>query len=279
MVKYNFKFFPIFNVKILIMDIIFSADDFGKNTLVNENILKLVRKKKIDRVSVMVNGHFSDEEKKQLIKAKVKLDLHLETKNYFYKEGNRGFNFLWVYYLGRDDIIDKEEQVGTGGSRPAHTQPVRKRIWPISVEEVRKDWQAQIEKFIKIFGQKPDGLSSHEHVHFFPPYFSLFLDLCQESKINFVRFGGKGIKNQYSPIGLILAFLNQINRRKFKRFQSKYLRLKSTDYLMSLDWLKNPVEYSKRMAKIAEKNQKKSIELVCHLDKQKEYEFLKNMKK
>ena len=57
---------------------IFTADDFGKSELANRNILRLAEAGKLDRVSVMIDGGFSEREIEKLLAADVKLDIHFE---------------------------------------------------------------------------------------------------------------------------------------------------------------------------------------------------------
>ena len=57
--------------------LILAADDFGGNYLANQNILKLINSKKIDRVAVIINGSLREAEIESLKISGVKIDLHL----------------------------------------------------------------------------------------------------------------------------------------------------------------------------------------------------------
>src|SRR3989339_287063 len=59
-------------------NLILTADDFGKSGQANKNILRLTEAGKLDRVSVMIEGDFSEEEIKNLLGSGVKLDIHFE---------------------------------------------------------------------------------------------------------------------------------------------------------------------------------------------------------
>jgi predicted glycoside hydrolase/deacetylase ChbG (UPF0249 family) len=54
-------------------------------------------------------------------------------------------------------------------------------IYQIDVTEVKKEWQAQIELFVKAAGKKPTHLDSHHHSSFFSPvFFRAMLELAKE---------------------------------------------------------------------------------------------------
>src|SRR5665647_1861281 len=61
--------------------IIVSADDFGQSPGVNTDILKLLSLKKLQRISVTINGKFSPEEIHLLINSQAAIDLHLDFFN------------------------------------------------------------------------------------------------------------------------------------------------------------------------------------------------------
>lgn len=219
--------------------IIFSADDFGKSDTANRNILNLAKLGKIDRVSVMINGNFSKEEVSELLGSKIKLDIHLElSKN---KEEYNGIFIRSFLFLGK--------------------LFVRKN----NVKQVSENWEKQVKKFLKIFDKAPDGLNSHEHVHFFPPYFKIALKLCQKYKISYLRFGSKGTITDGNKIGWILKILNLISNNK-----SRVADIDSSDYLTSLDWIKNYSVFSRQLPG-------GSTELVCHPEREKEYKLLKTI--
>jgi predicted glycoside hydrolase/deacetylase ChbG (UPF0249 family) len=138
-------------------NLIITADDFGKSAKANENILNLAKAGKLDRVSVMIDGEISDDEVNELLALNLKLDIHLELiwqkRRRNLLEDNtlrQGIVFL-VNYLRGDWPVPENPRSGA--------------------RSVRREWKAQIEKFRKIFGRTPDGISSHEHTHYFPVYF------------------------------------------------------------------------------------------------------------
>lgn len=191
--------------------LIISADDFGKSHLANKNILTLARTGRIDRVAFLIDGDIENLEVAELLNFGVKLDIHLNLKKF--KSGpdesrsvfKRGVLFLWLYFSGQ----------GTSS-------------------RVAADWERQIKKFEEVFGKKPDGLNSHQYVHFFPPYFKIILRLGAKYQIPYLRFGKIGITEGANSISGILTWLWKINNSRFKKFF-----FDSSDFLASYDWIRD----------------------------------------
>lgn len=223
--------------------IIFSADDFGRSEVANRNILKLAKLGKIQRVAVMIHGTINSEEVKKLLKTDVKLDLHLtvsriSNKDLRFKNSlNRLARFIFLYLSGKTNT-----------------------------EKVLLDWEEQIQNFQETFNKLPDGLNSHEHIHFFPPYFKITLALCKKYKIDFLRFGKKEVIPMSNLVGKILNLLNKIDKKYFKKDDKN---ITSSDFLISLDWIEN-------LDKILKKNTTGTIEIVCHPEREEEFRQLKN---
>ena len=60
-------------------------------------------------------------------------------------------------------------------------QPLLKQLSDIKVEEVKREWQAQIEAFLRAAGHKPTHLDSHHHSSYFSPaLFRAMLELAKE---------------------------------------------------------------------------------------------------
>ncbi|MDD5490140.1 MAG: ChbG/HpnK family deacetylase, partial [Candidatus Moranbacteria bacterium] len=140
--------------------------------------------------------------------------------------------------------------------------------WPVpehprsGTASVKREWKEQIEKFRRVFGRTPDGISSHEHVHYFPPYFSIALGLANHYKIPFIRFGKKGFAGEKNSVYLILKIMRWINRKKFFRSD-----ISSSDYFTSLDWVGNKRNFLRKIP-----NGK--IEIACHPEREDEMEMI-----
>ncbi|HBR79430.1 MAG TPA: hypothetical protein DEA46_03320 [Candidatus Moranbacteria bacterium] len=222
-------------------DVTISADDFGASPRANKNILALIQENKIDRISVMIKRNFSKEEIKLLRKSNLKIDLHLElfTDQELKLKKNtllRGISFFIGYLRGE-----------------------------FYHSRVKKMWTEQIFEFEQIFGQKPDGLNSHEHFHLFPPFFRIICQIAKKNHIRYVRLGKNGQPFARRLIRHILQVLFLKNKKTLHSFP----KLDSSDYMLSLDWIiKNKKPY---------KFLKAETEIVCHPEREEEYIFLKNL--
>lgn len=220
-----------------------SADDFGISELSNRNILELLRLQKLDRIAVMMDGLRlpNEEEAKELLKSGVKLDIHLnEIQKITEKRAlsepviPRLFNFFWRFFSG----------------------DVRTSIMEIK-------WRKELNSFRRIFGKSPDGISAHQHIHFFPAYFKAVLRLAEDFEIPYIRFGAEGIiKSENS----VYRILNCLHRRDEKYFAKA--NISSSDFWLSLDWVKDV----DNLARILPEG---TIEVVCHPERQNEFEIVK----
>ena len=246
--------------------LVFSADDFGKSEIANKNILKLARLGKVQRVSVMVNGIISGEEAKKLLNSRVNLDIHLELPH-LSSLGNavaipaktgirKKSSVFWIPVQGRDDK--------KGVFSRSSWFILLFLINHTSTKKIEQLWDSQIKKFVNLFNKTPDGLNSHEHVHFFPPYFRIALKLCEKYKIKHIRFGEKGVIVRRNIIGWILSVLNWYN----KRLMAYSLKLKAYAWLTSLDWIKDLDSF------ISDNNSNNTLEIVCHSEIKKEFKEL-----
>ncbi|TSD02268.1 MAG: Glycosyl transferase family protein [Parcubacteria group bacterium Athens0714_25] len=230
------------NTKNIKNEVVISVDDFGESFEKNSKILKLVKKDRIDRVAVMIERNLSKEEIAFLKQSGVKIDLHLETFERQEVESQsgafqRGINF------GIDYFFQKK----------------------YASSEIEKMWDGQIRHFEKIFGQKPDGLNSHEHVHLFPYFFQIACLLAEKHEITYIRLGKKGCPFVHKIVRHILHLFHFKNKKILHNFKN----IRSSEYLLSLDWILNKNN--------PEKYLKPKTEIVCHPKRKKEYAFLENI--
>jgi chitin disaccharide deacetylase len=221
--------------------IVVSADDFGVSPRANGNICHSVMLGKIDRVGVMVHGKFSDEEIMQLVKNGIKLDIHLDILHEFHdnRKKRKSASLRVLEFLGK---------IATG---------------KLSSRKVETDWRSQIEKFREIFGRNPDGINSHEHVHFFPPFFKIALKLQAEYSIPYMRFGDSVFMLHNKPVAHILHWLRIINRKKFQKSSAV-----SSGSFISLDWIKDMDKFLSNLPKGA-------VEIACHPETADDLEKIK----
>jgi len=221
--------------------IIATADDFGISELANRNILKLAESGKIDRVAIMTNGILPQEEINKLLHSGMKLDIHLNITEKFsqprkFKEGiiKRSALFLARYIGGQ-----------------------------ISASIVEKEWEEQINKFKEIVGRHPDGINSHQHIHYYPSYFKASAALAKKYSIPFVRCGKKGFLGKMNGVKQILAV--------FRKTDTRYLAkdgIESSDYLVSFDWIKDFPKFLNELP-IG------TVEITFHPEREDEFEAIK----
>jgi len=220
--------------------LIVSADDFGISPQANRNALFLISLGKIDRVGVMAYGKISEEDIKAIGRSKVKTDIHLDILHEFHDKRRkrrsaflRGVDFLAKLITGK-----------------------------ISPKKVENDWREQIEKFREIFGKNPDGISSHEHVHFFPPFLKIALKLQNEYSIPYTRFGDSAFIH-HKPIAYILHILRFFNLNAYVKAGTV-----SSGSFVSLDWVEN-------VDKFLDNLPEGTIEIACHPEIAEDFERIK----
>jgi predicted glycoside hydrolase/deacetylase ChbG (UPF0249 family) len=187
-------------------------------------------------VAVLVNRYFSAKEIEELLRSGVKIDLHFDYRIAHEKRGNilRSSLFLLKHYTG----------------------------W-ISSRKVSRMWEEQMEKFIRIFKRKPDGLNSHQHIHFFPAYFRVALKLGKDYRIPYIRFGAKGLHASRKYVYYNLSYLWKKNLKEFTDSP-----LVSSDFLASFDWINNFPRFTGNLPK-------GKTELIFHPERDAEYEAIK----
>jgi chitin disaccharide deacetylase len=223
--------------------IILVADDFGISKEANEKILELVRSKKVDRVSIMASGILPEEDVIALLHSGVKLDIHFNITEKFkgarkLKEGiiKRSMLFL-VRYIGGQ----------------------------ISASIVKKEWEEQIQKFKEIIGRHPDGINSHQHIHYYPSYFKSAAELAKSYSIPFIRCGKKGFLGRINGVKQILTV--------FRKTDVKHLaenNIESSDYLVSFDWINNFDNFLNNLPD-------GTIEITFHPERKEEFEIINKL--
>lgn len=229
-------------------NLIITADDFGKSRKANENILRLVRAGKLDRVSVMIGGELNTDQANELQASGVKLDIHCELiwqkrrRNLLEDRTLRQGVVFFVNYIWGDWPVPEHPRSGA--------------------KAVSREWKGQIKKFKEIFGRCPDGISSHEHTHYFPVYFRIALDLARYFGIPFVRFGKKGLLGKRNSVKFILRVMSGLNRKRFAKSG-----IDSSDFFVSLDWIGSVENFLKNIPE-------GKIEIACHPERKEEFEMI-----
>ncbi len=217
-----------------------TADDFGISEKANASILKLAKMGKLDRVSVIPHGMFTDQEVRELIDSGVKIDAHLNIT---------------------EDISGKRK-IKESVIRGISTFLISLFFGRINKKKTRDLWEKDVKKFKEKFKRNPDGINSHQHVHFSLKYLKIALDLMEKYDIKFIRFGRRSLLGDKNKVKNILSILRKKNKKIF--FESGQ---NSTDYLVSLDWIKKPSSFFQNVPN-------GTIEFVCHPEREEEFEII-----
>ena len=216
---------------------IVTADDYGIRQTA-EPILRLVHEGKIDRVAVLIN-YVSADQAATLLKTGAKIDLHLELI----------------------DILKSGDKMYDPVLRRSINFTLRYGFGMVTRKKVEKEWRNQIERFRELFGRVPDGINSHEHLHYFPAFLKVCLQLSKEYNIAYVRFGRKGLLSHLhnSLTGKILDFF-------WRRMHVFFAQTKhdTSDYLVSLDWFDDFKNFCNCLPQ-------GTIELVVHPEREEDY--------
>lgn len=223
--------------------LIVSADDFGISRKANHNILRLISLGKIDRVSVMVRGGLEPVELALLVQSGVKLDIHWDT----------------------GDCIS--------GSASRHIAPAPLRILLFlfhyvsgshGAEVIEGLWRNQMEKFKQLFGRYPDGVNSHEHIHFFPPYFRVACALGRHYGASHLRFGTKGIFPRMNLQAQVIDWLRRTDQRGVMEGP-----IPSSEYMTSLNWKPD-------LQDLTDCHPHGRVEVVCHPEVDEEFDYTRD---
>jgi len=152
--------------------IIVNADDFGLNSFIDECILKLCSKNRISNISVMVAGEaFCEDIDKLKVYSGLGTGIHL--------------------CLTDEKPISKSNEIETLIEKDGNLKNYNKLVYDLiqgklDLKEVYIEWKAQIDKFINT-GLKPAHLDTHKHLHLFPVFFDILINLAKEYNISAVR--------------------------------------------------------------------------------------------
>ncbi|MFZ1626977.1 MAG: ChbG/HpnK family deacetylase [Candidatus Moraniibacteriota bacterium] len=226
--------------------LILSADDYGIRDTVRQ-ILPLAEAGKLDRVGVMIQ-YCSPADAQRLLATGVKIDIHLDL----------------IKLLGRG------AETGQGTLRRGLHFAIRHFLGSVPATAVDTEWRRQIVRFQELFGRLPDGLNSHEHVHFYPSFFRVLLKLAHELHVPYVRFGQRGmlLSLHHSAIGHILAQLNRTNHRRYAASA-----LATSTYLVSLDWVVGKQRFFQVLESLSSEE---TVELVVHPARERERTFIEH---
>ena len=164
------------------------ADDFGLKKSVNDGVIDLVRKGRLNAVSCMSGGDSFELGAGQLLNAAsdaehdVKIGLHLTLSEY--------------------TPLTVMPKLAPQGVFPTINQTlISSHLGKFDRKEITREIEAQIERFREITGRLPDFVDGHQHVHLMPTVRTCLIDYIKTRGLSgFVRLcddnghGGKAIK-------------------------------------------------------------------------------------
>ena len=156
------------------LKIIINADDFGLNEKVNEGILRSFGDGILRSASLMANGN-SFEQAVGIINSNPNLDI--------------GVHLTLVEEKPILDIDKIPTLVNKNGNFRTHAIEFARKYFSekISLEEIKKEFTAQIEKILD-HGIKISHIDSHQHLHMLPKILDITIELANQYNIKFVRF-------------------------------------------------------------------------------------------
>ncbi len=138
------------------------ADDFGRSKLISQNILKCIKCKNINSVSVLVG--FDDIYFDDIIKKKVNIKLHINlTEAYKNFLLNRSYTFFELLFLQLHPNFSHHKKI------------------------IINQIEAQIQYFKKKFKIRNIKIDSHEHIHVIPWINKILINLKKKHKIIEIR--------------------------------------------------------------------------------------------
>ena len=226
--------------------LIVTADDFGLSKKVNEGILEAFHKGVVRNTTLMVN--YSDVEASVESLERIKdldVGIHLNLTS--------GPPVLSPDLV--PSLVDRHgEFLGLGPFL------LRVAVGRIRWSEVRKEWEAQIERGIKM-GCHFSSITSHQHIHMLPPLASLSALLAQRYEIPAVRLSRYHLSNTFWPPCVKSLAINPcaaVARRLLNRG-----RVCSNDYVIEIP--PAPVEMAlERFRRNLQRLSAGLYELVCH---------------
>ncbi|MEP3233587.1 MAG: ChbG/HpnK family deacetylase [Hyphomicrobiales bacterium] len=177
------------------------ADDFGLKKSVNDGIIDLVRKGRLNAVSCMSGGDSFESGVGQLLNAAsdaahdLKIGLHLTLSEYA--------------------PLTVMPKLAPNGTFPSINQTLlSSHLGRIDKREITLEIEAQIERFKEVAGQLPDFVDGHQHVHLMPTVRSCLVECIQNNGLSgFVRLCDDQGRTSRAIKTMILSKLSQRMRK------------------------------------------------------------------
>ncbi|MEM9277375.1 MAG: ChbG/HpnK family deacetylase [Pseudomonadota bacterium] len=167
--------------------LIVCADDFGLNGPVNEGVLALLQKKRLNAVSCMMVGDAIEHGAVELLKMREEVSMPFQT----------GLHLTFTEYAPLEPI----STVAPDGQFPSvGSLLLKSHLARIDREEVKQEVMRQLDRFQEVFGHKPDFLDGHQHVHVLPIFREIVVELSKS------RLAERGwVRSCRQPLASILG--------------------------------------------------------------------------
>jgi predicted glycoside hydrolase/deacetylase ChbG (UPF0249 family) len=149
--------------------LIVNADDFGLTEGVSRGIIRAHRQGIVTSTTFMTNFPWA-----------VELAPMLE------EAPNLGVGIHLNLTTGAP-VLDPEQVPSLVNSQGQFAKSLFHLLASANMEEVRREWSAQIEKGIRLLGRLPTHLDTHRYVHGHPAFAALMVDLARTYRIPAVR--------------------------------------------------------------------------------------------
>jgi len=148
--------------------LIVNADDFGLSPAISRGIIEAHAKGIVTSTTMMVN-YPAAEEAAALARGAPKLGIGLH-----------------LNVTSGPPVLRPEEVPSLVGPSGRFRRDYYSLRYRVDVDELRREWRAQIERFLA-FGFTPSHLDSHHHVHLLPPFLAVAIELAREYGIPSLR--------------------------------------------------------------------------------------------
>lgn len=189
----------------MIKSITICADDFGQTPAVSDGIIQLLVADKINATSCLVNSSYWAESAVKLrgsYKASMQIGLHLNL--------TEGKPLTGIACLQRGELFV--------GLNPLL---IRAFTYRLNKTQIYHELKAQLERFISVWGQKPDFLDGHQHIHHLPVVREVVLDLYREFDLTEYKTYVRSVANMVGVAGIKPKIIVATGAKKMARLLDK----------------------------------------------------------
>ncbi|HWP49228.1 MAG TPA: ChbG/HpnK family deacetylase [Candidatus Limnocylindrales bacterium] len=168
--------------------LIINADDFGLTPEVSRGILQTVREGIVTSTTVLINSPHVGE-LPELLKTRVGIGLH--------------FNLTWGSPVSSpEEVPSLIDEKGFFHSDPSFLGPEGESVYPRKSEEIQKELEAQVERFLRLLQKPPTHIDVHKHAHKYPTVLNPLIRVAKKYRIP-VRAINSGMRTVLQENGLV----------------------------------------------------------------------------